>query len=137
MFYRCECLQRADIADWDTSNVTDMGAMFNECRSLQFVDTSKWDTGAVTKMANMFNACTSLTCFSMNTAKVYSSMLNYCQSVTAFIFTGDSVPTLENTNAFSNNNFANGQRIKFKSSLVEEAKAATNWSTYAAYIEAI
>lgn len=54
-----------------------------------------------------------------------------------FVFLGDTLPVLNNTNAFSGNRFSEGQRIRFKASLVDEAKVATNWSTYADYIEAI
>ena len=40
-----------------------------------------------------------------------------------------SVPTLENTNAFTG--IPSDCKIKVPESLLEEWKAATNWSTYA------
>ncbi|MDR3190325.1 MAG: DUF285 domain-containing protein [Lactobacillaceae bacterium] len=45
----------------DTSQVTDMNAMFSECTSLTQLDLSVFDTSKVTNMNTMFYGCTSLT----------------------------------------------------------------------------
>ena len=43
-----------DISGWDTSAVTDMGAMFNLAYAFN-QDISQWDTSKVTDMLGMFN----------------------------------------------------------------------------------
>ena len=89
-------------------------------------------------MSNMFYSCYSLQSLAFtDIATVYASQFASCYMVTAYTFNVSSVPALANTNAFNSNNFANGQRIRFPASLVDTAKAASNWSTYANYIEAI
>ena len=42
------------IRNWDTSNVTDMGSMFSNDISLMFIDVTNWKTSKVTSMACMF-----------------------------------------------------------------------------------
>ena len=42
------------IRNWDTSNVTDMSYMFSKATSLVFVDVSNWNTSNVTNMTCMF-----------------------------------------------------------------------------------
>ena len=84
-------LTTIDLSGWDTSNVTDMGKMFNDCSSLTNLDVSGFDTNKVTNMGNMFNGCSSLTSLdvsSFNTSKVnsYSSfqyMFSGCSSLKA------------------------------------------------------
>ncbi|BDR58403.1 BspA family leucine-rich repeat surface protein [Xylocopilactobacillus apicola] len=49
------------LASLDTSNVTDMNAMFAQCQSLTSLDVSKFKTANVTDMNSMFNYCTRLT----------------------------------------------------------------------------
>ena len=44
----------------NTSNVTDMGYMFNDCTNLTSLDLSSFDTSMVTKMTTMFYNCSSL-----------------------------------------------------------------------------
>ncbi len=44
---------KGDISKWDTSKVTDMGAMFANTKNLN-VDISNWDTSNVTNMNSMF-----------------------------------------------------------------------------------
>ncbi|QTE67419.1 BspA family leucine-rich repeat surface protein [Clostridiales bacterium] len=42
------------LRNWDTSNVTDMSYMFSSATSLMFVDVSNWNTSRVTDMTCMF-----------------------------------------------------------------------------------
>lgn len=161
----CTNLKSINIKDWDVSGVTNMSQMFINDSSLEDIDLSTWDTSSVTNFWRMFRCCQSLKaspinsfdfsaatnteeilyqCYSItgdvilnDITVVGSNAFNDCRMVDNFVFRVSAVPTLSNTNAFSNNSFANGQRILFPASLVEEAKAATNWSTYADYIEAI
>jgi surface protein len=49
------------IEDWDTSNVTTMGYMFNYCHKLTTLNLSSFDTSKVTEMHRMFGCCSNLT----------------------------------------------------------------------------
>ena len=61
MFKECVHLTNLDLSSFNTSKVTNMNAMFYNCSSLQiiFVD-DDWTTAAVTKSSFMFTNCTSL-----------------------------------------------------------------------------
>ena len=48
---------QSDTSNWDTSNVTQMNAMFNDATAAN-PDTSSWNTSNVTNMSNMFNKAT-------------------------------------------------------------------------------
>ena len=61
MFYGCSSLSSLDLSGFDTSAVTNMYAMFYGCSSLSSLDLSGFDTSAVTNMGFMFNGCLSLT----------------------------------------------------------------------------
>ena len=79
-----------------------------------------------------FRDCTGLT--SITIPGSVTSIGNYafgrCTNLTEIDFsTHNAVPTLANTNAF--NNTSANLVIKVPSALVDEWKAATNWSTYA------
>ena len=50
-----------EIIKLNTSNITDMGSMFNECSKLTSVDTNSFDISNATKMQMVFRNCTSLT----------------------------------------------------------------------------
>ena len=50
-----------NIANINTSEVTDMSAMFSVCESLTDLDVSGFETGNVTGLGNMFSGCSSLT----------------------------------------------------------------------------
>ena len=49
-----------DLSNFDTSNVTNMGGMFNSCNYLTSLDLSSFDTSKVTNMYRMFNGCNKL-----------------------------------------------------------------------------
>ena len=75
-----------NVSDWDTSNIANMGYIFNNCDLLTELDLSNWDTGKVTTMAYMFNSCdllTSLDIRNFDTSKVsnISSMFNGCNKL--------------------------------------------------------
>ena len=61
MFIHCTSLTSLDLSGFDTSSVTDMGAMFQNCASLTSLDVSSFDTSNVTDMFFMFDLCESLT----------------------------------------------------------------------------
>ena len=61
MFYKCSLLTRLDLNNFNTAKVTDMQYMFNNCPKLTTIYVSRnWTTNAVTSSANMFYKSTSL-----------------------------------------------------------------------------
>ena len=61
MFASCSSLTSLDVSNFDTSKVTNMGFMFYECSSLPSLDVRNFDTSEVTNMDCMFEECSSLT----------------------------------------------------------------------------
>ncbi len=61
MFEECYNLAEIDLTSFNTSNVTDMSGMFNMCTSLTSLDLTSFNTAAVTDMSDMFYGCSSLT----------------------------------------------------------------------------
>lgn len=61
MFENCPFLETIYFGEgWDTSNVEDMSYMFNQCSALIELDLSKWDTTSTTNMTSMFRKCNNL-----------------------------------------------------------------------------
>ena len=86
----------------------------------------------------IFNACYSLTNIIIpNSVTSIDSYAFYgCFSLLEYDFsTFTTIPTLSNTNAFTN---INGIcKMKIPSALIDEWKTATNWATYANYMVAV
>ena len=61
MFQNCSSLTSLDLSSFDTSNVTNMGVMFQNCSSLTAIDLSGFNASNVTNMSAMFQNCSSLT----------------------------------------------------------------------------
>ena len=61
MFYNCSSLASLDVTSFNTQNVTNMESMFGGCRSLTSLDLSSFNTQNVTNMYGMFQDCSSLT----------------------------------------------------------------------------
>lgn len=61
MFRNCSALTDLDVSGFDTRKVTTMGTMFSGCSKLSTLDVSGFDTKNVTDMYCMFNKCSSLT----------------------------------------------------------------------------
>ena len=73
MFYDCNELTSLDVSSFNTNNVTDMSYMFNNCNKLTSLDVSSFNTTNVTDISNMFYNCnklTSLDVSSFNTTNV-------------------------------------------------------------------
>lgn len=118
----------------DFSTVTNMA--FNGCSSLTSID---WPTGTdlsnVTNTSLMFEGCSSLTKIRLpKIKKISDRTFQNCAKLESITFEVDTVPVLDNAGAF---NRTNNCKLYFPSALVDAAKAATNWSTYADRIEAI
>ena len=61
MFYCCFDLQTVDLTHFNTENVTNMKQMFSNCGDINNLDFSSFNTSKVTNMDNMFHTCTNLT----------------------------------------------------------------------------
>ncbi len=60
LFSNLKSATTMELANLDTSNVTNMEGMFSGCSSLEVVYAGTWDTGSVTDMSNLFRNCFSL-----------------------------------------------------------------------------
>lgn len=81
MFDDCPRLTTLDLSSFDTSKVTWMYNMFNYCFNLTTLDVSQFDTSNVTDMGNMFNNCSSLTTLDVsrfNTSNVTNMRSMFC-----------------------------------------------------------
>jgi surface protein len=76
----------SEIANLDTSNITNMKSMFQYCNGLTMLDLSNFNTQNVTKMENMFDSCNKLTTLNLssfdttNVSSLYSAFRN-CNSL--------------------------------------------------------
>lgn len=66
MFQACYKLISLDVSNFNTSNVTNMYQMFNSCSKIASLDLSNFDTSNVTIMANMFTSCSNLTSLNLD-----------------------------------------------------------------------
>jgi surface protein len=111
MFGHCGLLSSLNLSGWDTSEVTDMHAMFSECRELTTIgDIEKWETANVTNMSYMFNCCLKLETQSIsnwNTSNVtdMNDMFSNCYKMKRIDVSGwdtskvtDMVAMFNNTN---------------------------------------
>ena len=83
MFLGCSSLTSLDLSGFNTSNVTDMTGMFYDCSSLTSLDLSHFNTSNVTSMSSMFIRCSSLrTIYAGNWKKTfYYSMFSGCNNL--------------------------------------------------------
>ena len=87
-FYNCNNLTKINNTEnLNTSNVTNMSAMFSGCSNLASLDVQYFDTSNVTTMHNMFNGCSKLTNLDLsnwNTPKILSryQMFYNCSKLT-------------------------------------------------------
>ena len=84
-FYRMKYLKYIEgLEHLNTSQVTDMGGMFDGCKSLTALDLSNFDTSQVTDMGSMFSDCKSLTtiyCNSSWSCDNSDDMFSDCESL--------------------------------------------------------
>lgn len=57
MFSYCSSVVSFNCSHFDTSNATNMSSMFNGCRFTTSIDVSNFDTSNVENFSNMFNGC--------------------------------------------------------------------------------
>ena len=131
-FQNCYALS----AVYGIGNVTSMGNnAFQNCRNL----CNDLPALKITSIpANCFSGCYSLNRlrFAGAVTSIAAGAFTNCYGILSYDFTYcTTVPTLANANAFTGIN-ANC-KIRVPASLVDEWKAATNWATYADYIEGV
>ncbi len=104
MFYGWTALQEADLSKLNTSNVTDMWAMFRNCQSLKTVDLNGLNTANVTYMDYMFYDCRTLTVLDLSTfntknVTTMNSMFYSCKALEEITF-GDNFDTSKVTDMY-------------------------------------
>ena len=123
MFSGCiNVVEFTNSSNWDTSNVTNMNAMFSQCSGLTTLDVSKFDTTNTTGMSNMFSGCKLLTTLDVSnwdTSKVkdISWMFTNCNNIT----------TLDVSN-WNTSNVTNIDSM-FSGCTLIESLDITNWNT--------
>ena len=60
MFSSCENIVEIDLANFDSSQITNMNNMFYRCSSLDSLNITHLDTSSVTTMEYMFSGCSKL-----------------------------------------------------------------------------
>ncbi|MCQ2418083.1 MAG: DUF285 domain-containing protein, partial [Oscillospiraceae bacterium] len=60
MFSGCKALTALDISGLDTSSVTNMSNLFSDCSALESLELGELDTSSVTNMSNLFSDCSAL-----------------------------------------------------------------------------
>lgn len=159
MFRYCSKLKRVVLPDGILSDYT-----FTACTSLETVSLPPYTSTQGMLGMNVFGTCYVLSgltfdnkfggsigssAFSANTrlevvvipsntTSIATNAFNECRGVKEFHVLATSVPTLSNVNAF--NTVASGEQIIYvpyssDHSILSAYKSASNWSTYAAYIQ--
>ena len=130
------CYSLSNLLTVNIPNVTRIGPMtFRACTRLTTVNAP--NVKSVTSYC--FYSCTRLNKVDFPSLNfIGASSFHYCTSLNVFILRSITVANLENSNAFSNTPIASGTgHIYVPANLVEQYKAATNWSTYANQFRAI
>ena len=106
MFFVCSGLATLDLSSFDTSNVTHMYGMFAGCSGLTALDLSSFDTSNVTNMESMFSGCSGLAALNMvsfDTSNVmYMGYMFYRCSKLETIYASDKFKTASVTMAIAN-----------------------------------
>jgi lactocepin len=64
-FWGCSTLESLDLADWDTSHVTEMDGLFCNCSGLKELSLAGWETSQVTSCGDMYNSVWELEVFTV------------------------------------------------------------------------
>ena len=110
MFLGCLNLEELDLSSWDTSNVTNMKAVFdmNNENKLKNINLAGWDTSNVTTMRNMFYGCNKLTSIDvrgLDTSNVtdMAYMFYRCSQLTSLDVTGFDTSNVTNMSSMFDN----------------------------------
>lgn len=127
-----------------TTSESNGSRAFNSCSSLTEIYMPNAELGWTTILGYesyseyVFNGCTNLAKIRIKPSRIGPNVFKGCSGLKALILMSESVPTLSNTNAFTNSGVASGTGyIYVRKSLEESYKTASNWSTYASQIRAI
>lgn len=133
-FRDCNCLEKIDVSNWETGNVTDCRSAFQKIPATD-IDISSWDMSSVgTNSGSMLQGTKFIEITIPATlANVGTYMFADDNQHLIYHFKSTTPPTLANANAF--NGYRSQMKIYVPSSAVNDYKTATNWSTYANYIE--
>ena len=127
-FHTCYALETAKV------KITSLGQYdFYSNRVLRHLP--ELDDGITSIGNSSFSNCYSITSITIPSAvtQIAQSAFSNCQNMRYYDFTKlSAVPTLDNANAFTG--IPADCEIRVPMALVDEWKAATNWSTYADYI---
>ena len=138
MFQGCTGATSIDVSKVDTSKVQNMTNMFYACSSLTSLDLSAFDTPCLTSMGYMFQQCTNLTSINMSnivTNNVTSSynIFNRCTNLVDIIWSQKSTLQKLPQNP-SYMNITAQMKFYVPDALLNDYKAATNWSTISSQI---
>lgn len=155
-------LESVDTQNWDMSAITSLQSMFDNCPALLKINVSGWDVSGVTTLQRfMFNCGASLDIANWNMSAVTNTSqafqrtrfveLTVPASLTVlsantfsdvnqhlvYHFLGTTPPAMANTNVFGSYHPQIVIYVPYSAdhSVLEAYKTATNWSTYAGYIE--
>lgn len=134
-FYNCQKVTFTDLP----SSLTSVGTYaFEYCYDIPYLNLP---TGYTYINVATFMYCRGVTRVVCNGAMTYisSQAFSSCENLVEFIMPNITrVPTLSNTNAFTNTPISKGTGyIYVPDDLVESFKTASNWSTYASQIKGI
>ena len=124
------------ITEISSSSATSIGSYaFYSCIALTTADFPV----ATSIGSYAFYFCRALTTADFPVAtSIESNAFRSCSKLKSLLLRGNNVCTLSNTSAFSSTPISSGTGyIYVPSSLIEQYKAATNWSTYAARFRAL
>lgn len=128
----CQSIDEIIIPDAVTSL---SGYTFDTCLTAQKLVIGSGITAIPNNFASTCYSLIKIT-FPAGITSIGASAFANCQGVIMYDFTAcTAVPTLANTNAFTN--IASTCKIKVPAALADEWKAATNWASYADYIERV
>ena len=119
-FYFCDDLifnssiEKIDLSEYDTSDITNMSSMFSRCTRLKELDTKKFNTLNVTDMRYMFHKCVNLveldlSSFDTRNVTVIDSMFDNCLSLVRLDLSNFN---MKNIRTFSDM-FYNCERLKY------------------------
>lgn len=130
-----------ELSNLDTSNITNMGFMFQYCTNVTKLDLSNFNTSKVTYMRSMFHMCTSieeldLSVFDTTTVTDTGYMCNNCTKLTKLIINNSNVFKMTDADMLYNTPIQKGNGYVYvPDELVDTYKTANNWSTYANQIK--
>lgn len=101
MFADCKALTDLDLSNFDTSNVVNMNSMFADCNSLTSLNISSFNTKKVTDMSFMFENCQTLSTLDLSTFS--DEMVNNMRNM----FNGCTLLENLNISNFKTENVAN------------------------------